>query len=65
MIKLYFLGIASLLGLAFIGIDWYMTAKKLRWEAVAEVWPFWSLLMGYIPTKVPKDPQEFMDSPET
>ena len=45
MIKLYFLGIASLLGLAFVGIDWYMTAKKLRWEAVAEVWPFWSLLM--------------------
>lgn len=45
MIKLYFLGIASLLGLVFVGIDWYMTAKKLRWEAVAEVWPFWSLLM--------------------
>ena len=46
MIKLYFLGIASLLGLAFIGIDWYMTAKKLRWEAVAEVHSVFRLVPG-------------------
>ena len=39
MTKLYWLGIASLSGLVWVGLDWYMTAKKLLWGAVADVWP--------------------------
>ena len=50
MTKLYWLGIASLSGLVWVGLDWYMTAKKLLWGAVADVWPFWllMLLVGFL-----------------
>ena len=46
MTKLYWLGIVSLSGLVWVGLDWYMTTKKLLWGAVADVWPFWLLTMA-------------------
>ena len=45
MTKLYFLGMVSLSGLLWFGLDRYMTAKKLLWGAVADVWPFWLLMI--------------------